>query len=345
MRAIVYEGVKHLKLTDVDRPKVDNHSVIVKVHACAICGTDVKAYNIGISSIKPPVILGHEFVGSIVEVGNAVQGFSLGDRVTLATTLPCGKCRMCRKSLFNLCLDKAPVGTFINGAFSEYLEIPSRGIEHGNLIQIPHELSDRAGCLCEPLGCVINGQNLAKVGFPDTVVIIGAGPIGILHAETARARGCIRTILIEYSRKRYELAKQFNIDHLICSEKDDPVKAVMDITGGTGADVVINAAPALQAVELAFNIVSKSGRISLFASVPKDNPMVPIDVNKIHYEQLEIYGASDLKPENGYAAVQLLASGKINSDLLITHTLKLEDFFRGIELINAKEALKVVVKP
>ncbi len=345
MRAIVYEGVKQLKLTDVEKPQVHENSIIVKVHACAICGTDVKAYNIGISSIKPPVILGHEFVGSIAEVGSAVDGFSPGERVTLATTLPCGKCRMCRKSLFNLCLDKSPVGTFINGAFSEYLEIPSRGIEHGNLIKIPDALSDQAGCLCEPLGCVINGQNLAKVGFPDTVVVIGAGPIGILHAETAKARGCIQTILIEYSRKRYELARQFKIDHLICSENDDPVEAVMDLTGGTGADVVINAAPTLQAVELAFRIVSKSGRISLFASVPKDNPRVHIDVNRIHYEQLEVYGASDLKPENGFVAVQLLASGKISSDLLITHTLKLKDFFKGIELINAREALKVVVVP
>jgi len=345
MHAIVYEGVGKIGLKEVSKPEVHDDSVIVRVHTCAICGTDVKAYNIGITSIRPPVILGHEFVGEIVEAGAAVKGFRPGDRVSLATTLPCGKCRMCRKELFNLCLDKAPVGTYIDGAFAEYLEIPARGIEHGNLVPVPEALSDLEGCLCEPLGCVINSQNLAKVGFPDTAVIIGAGPLGILQAEAAKARGCLKTILVQRSRGRYERAKQFNIDHVICAENEDPVIAVKDLTGGTGADVVINAAPSREAVELAFDLVAKSGRVSLFASVPKDNPVVGIDVNRIHYEQIEVFGASDLKPVNAVQALQLLASGKISTDRLITHVLDLKDFFRGIELINSRDALKVVIRP
>jgi L-iditol 2-dehydrogenase len=344
MRAIVYDGVGKIRLRDVPKPKVSDGSVIVKVHACAICGTDVKAYNLGIASIKPPVILGHELVGTIVETGKLVKGYKTGERVTLATTLPCGKCRMCRVELFNLCLDKEPVGTHINGAFAEYLEIPARGIEHGNLVKVPDGLSDRDACLCEPLGCVINSQNIAHVGFPDTVVIIGAGPLGILQAETAKARGCIRTILVQRSRKRYEKATQFNIDHMICSEDTDPVEAVEDLTGGVGVDVVINAAPSRDAVELAFKLVAKSGRVSLFASVPKDNPHVHIDVNRIHYEQIEVYGASDLKAIHAVQALKLLLSGQISTDKLITHMLPLDDFFQGIELINRRETLKVVME-
>jgi L-iditol 2-dehydrogenase len=344
MRAIVYEGVGKIALKEVVEPRLRNGSVIVKVHACAICGTDVKAYNIGIASIKPPVILGHEFVGEIVEAGNGVKDFKPGDRVSLATTLPCGNCRMCKKELFNLCLDKEPVGTFINGAFAEYLEIPARGVAHGNLVLVPEELSDAEGCLCEPLGCVLNSQNLARVGFPEVVVVIGAGPLGILQAETAKARGCLKTILVQRSRRRYERAKQFEIDHVVCEEDEDPLDAVMDLTGGAGADVVINAAPSREAVELAFKLVGKSGKVSLFASVPKDNPVVDIDVNRIHYEQIEVYGASDLKPSNAVQALDLLASGAISTDKLITHVLDLEDFFRGVELINRREALKVVIR-
>ena len=135
MEAIVYDGVGNIALRETPDPKVSDGSVIVKVHRCAICGTDVKAYNIGIASIKPPVILGHELVGTIVETGSKVKGYEKGDRVSLATTLPCGKCRMCMRELFNLCLDKQPVGTYIDGAFAEYLEIPARGIEHGNLVK------------------------------------------------------------------------------------------------------------------------------------------------------------------------------------------------------------------
>ena len=344
MRAIVYDGVGNITLRDAPEPKVSDGSVIVKVHSCAICGTDVKAYNIGIASIKPPVILGHELVGSIVETGSLVKGYSTGDRVSLATTLPCGKCRMCGKELFNLCLDKEPVGTYIDGAFAEYLEIPARGIEHGNLVKVPEGLSSSDACLCEPLGCVINSQDIAHVGFPDTVVVIGAGPLGILQAETAKALGCIKTILVQRSRKRYERATQFNIDHVICSEETDPVEEVMELTDDVGADVVINAAPSREAAELAFKLVAKAGRVSLFASVPKDNPTLPIDVNRIHYEQIEVYGASDLKASHAVQALKLLGSGQISTDRLITHTLPLEKFFHGIELINRREALKVVMK-
>jgi len=343
MQAIVYDGVGNITLRDAPRPEVDDTSVVVKVHRCAICGTDVKAYNIGIASIKPPVILGHELVGTICEAGSMVKGYSIGDRVSLATTLPCGKCRMCEKELFNLCLDKEPVGTHLDGAFAEYLKIPARGIEHGNLVKVPEGLADSDACLCEPLGCVINSQNIAHVGFPDTVVVIGAGPLGILQAETAKARGCMKTILVQRSQKRYERAKQFNIDHVICSERDNPVEAVREITGGAGADVVINAAPSREAVELAFKLVAKAGRVSLFASVPKDNPTLLIDVNRIHYEQIEVYGASDLKASHAVQALDLLESGQISTDRLITHTLPLKDFFHGIELINGREALKVVM--
>ncbi len=345
MKAVVYEGVKKLTIKQVDPPSVHADSVVVRVHSCAICGTDVKAYNIGIASIKPPVILGHEFIGSIAEVGGSVKGFSPGERVTVATTLPCGRCLLCRRGLPNLCMDKSPVGTYINGAFAEYLEVPARGIEHGNLMKIPDNLSDIAGSISEPLGCVVNSQNIAEVGFPDTVAVIGGGPLGLLQAEAAKARGALKTVLIQRSKKRYELARKFNIDHVVCSEETDPEQYVLNLTNGFGADVVINAAPTREAVQLAFRLVSKAGRISLFASVPKDNPLVEIDANRIHYGQLSVYGASDSTAENHYEAMNLLAAGGISTDCLITHVLGIDDFFTGIDLINRREALKVVIKP
>ncbi len=345
MKAVVYEGVGKISIKEVKEPELKDDNIIVKVKACAICGTDYKAYKIGISNIKPPVILGHEFVGEIVEVGSKIKDFRRGDRVTMATTIPCGHCDMCVKGYPNLCRNKMPVGTFINGAFAEYLEVPFKGIESGNLIKVPDNLSDEEGALAEPLGCAINSQNIAGVGFPDTVAVIGAGPLGIIHAELAKARGALKTILIQRSRKRYDMAKKFRIDHTICSEIEDPVKSIMGITGSTGVDVVINAAPSKEAVKLAFSIVAKTGRISLFASVPKDNPYTEIDVNQIHYSQLSVYGASDSTAKNHRDAVSLLASKKISADKLITHVYSIEDFFKGIEAIEKREALKVVIKP
>jgi L-iditol 2-dehydrogenase len=345
MKAIVYGGVKQVELREVAVPEVGDDTVVVRVSSCAICGTDVKAYTVGIASIKPPVILGHEFVGTVWKAGKNVKGVREGDRVTMATTIPCGKCPMCRRSLFNLCLDKLPVGTHIDGALAEYLMVPMRGIEHGNLMKVPDGLSDNDGCLAEPLGCVINGQNLAGVGFPDTVVVIGGGPLGLLQAECARARGALKTILVQRSAHRSEMARAFRIDHVVCSEREDPVEAVKTLTGGLGADVVINAAPDPEAVKLAFRLVGKSGRVSLFASVPKDNPVVPVDANQIHYGQISVFGASDSTAENHRDALALLAVGGISARPLITHVFKIEDFLWGIKAITSREALKVIVKP
>jgi L-iditol 2-dehydrogenase len=345
MKAIVYGGVGKVELREVAKPKTSKGSLIVRVHSCAICGTDVKAYSIGIASIKPPVILGHEFVGTVEETGRNVQGFRPGDRVTMATTIPCGSCRMCRRNHFNLCENKLPVGTYINGAFAEYLEVPPRAIEHGNLMKVPDTLSNDDGALSEPLGCVINSQNIAGVGFPDRVVVIGGGPLGLLQAETSKARGAFQTILVQRSRKRSEMAKKFNIDHVICSGDTDPVEAVNELTDCEGANVVINAAPDRSAVQLAFQLVSKAGRVSLFASVPKDNPMVETDVNLIHYNQISVFGASDSTPANHRDALKLLSAGKISCSALITHTLDLKNFFKGIEAIQNREALKVIIRP
>lgn len=345
MKAVVYEGIGKVFLKDVEKPCLGEDTVIVKVHSCAICGTDVKAYTIGIASIKPPVILGHEFVGEVVETGKRITGFHPGDRVTMATTLPCGRCRMCRMHLFNMCLNKLPVGTHTNGAFAEYLEVPFRGVEHGNLMHVPDTLSDDDGSIAEPLGCVINGQNLAHVGFPDTVAVIGGGPLGLLHAETAKARGALVTVLVQRSPKRCEIARAFNIDHVVCSQSEDPVQAVMDLTSGAGADVVINAAPDRDAVRLAFRLVAKGGRVSLFASVPKDDPFVGLDVNFIHYNQVSVFGASDSTARNHNEALALLSSGRISTKALITHRFALDGFFKGIEAIKTREALKVVIHP
>lgn len=345
MKAVVYEGVGKLSVKQVPEPVPRADNVIVQVNACAVCGTDVKAFNIGISSIKPPVILGHELSARVVEVGEAVRGFEPGDRVTLSTTLPCGKCRMCVQGFYNLCLNKAPVGTYVNGAFAEYLEIPSRAIRHGYLMKLPEGLADEAACMCEPLACVINGQTIAGIGFPDWVVVIGGGPLGLLQAEAAKSRGALHTVLIQRSEKRCRMARDFAIDRVICSQQEDPVQAVMSLTDGAGADVVVNAAPAREAVELAFRLVKKTGRVSLFASVPKDNPVVGIDANQIHYGQIGVFGASDSTALHHLQAMNMLSAGSIGTDRLITHVLPIDDFFRGIELINNREALKVVIKP
>jgi L-iditol 2-dehydrogenase len=347
MQAAVYEGAQRVTLKDVPRPTLKEDTIILRVSRCAICGTDIKAITHGIASIKPPVILGHEIAGHVAEVGRRVEGFRVGDRISLAPSLPCGQCAMCAKGFFNLCNHRLPIGTIIDGGFAEYLEVPARGIALGYVVKIPDSLSDDEAALCEPLACVINSQNLARVGSPDVVVVIGGGPMGIIQAITARARGATRVILLQSTEKRAEMIRKigFPIDVVICSATEDPVAAVGQAAGGRGVDVVINAAPSLSAVDTAFKIAPKMGRISLFASVPKDSPALSIDVNNIHYRQISVFGASDSTAKDHREAVDLLASGRVNIRPLITGVYELKDFFTAIDQIKAQNAFKILIKP
>jgi L-iditol 2-dehydrogenase len=347
MKALVYEGAQKVTLKEVARPALGDDTVILRVTRCAICGTDLKAITHGIASIKPPVILGHEIAGTVEEIGARVAGFTIGDRISLAPSLPCGQCAMCARGLFNLCDQRLPVGTIIDGGFAEYLSVPARAINLGYLVKIPDSLSDDEAALCEPLACVINAQNLARVASPDVVVVIGGGPMGIINALAARARGATRVILVEGSEKRVEMVRKLSlpIDELICSAAEDPLAAVPRAARGRPVDVVINAAPALAAVDLAFKLAPKMGRVSLFASVPKDAPSMSIDVNNIHYKQLSVFGASDSTARDHREAVSLLASGRVDITPIISGVYDLQDFFLAIDQIKAQNALKIVIKP
>jgi L-iditol 2-dehydrogenase len=347
MQAVVYEGAQRVTLKDVPRPVLRDDTIILRVSRCAICGTDIKAITHGIASIKPPVILGHEIAGQVAEVGKKVEGFRAGERISLAPSLPCGQCTMCAKGFYNLCNQRLPIGTIIDGGFAEFLEVPARGIALGYVVKIPDSLTDDEAALCEPLACVINSQNLARVGSPDVVVVIGGGPMGIIQAITARARGATRVILVEGSEKRIEMIRTrgFPIDDIICSATTDAVTAVAQATGSRGVDVVINAAPSLSAVDTAFKIAPKTGRVSLFASVPKDNPALSIDVNNIHYKQISVFGASDSTAKDHREAVDLLASGRVDIRPLITRVCELHDFFAAIDQIKAQNALKILIRP
>jgi L-iditol 2-dehydrogenase len=345
MKAVVYEGVGRIGIKDVEKPVLVTGGMIIRVESCAICGTDLKAYVHGNPRMKPPVILGHEFVGRVTEVGEGISGFKTGDRITMATSIPCGKCYLCLKGLLNMCEGLLPVGTVLNGAFAEYMLIPPQGIAQGNVILVPNGLTSDEGALAEPLSCVINGQEIVNVGPGDTVVVIGAGPIGYLHVELAKARGAKKVFLVQRSKKRLEFTKNFGVDETVCSGEEDPVIRIMNLTGNKGADVVIVAAPDAQAQAQSIQMASKGGRISFFSSIPKDNPFSTINTNLLHYRELKVCGSSDSRAIHQKTAIDMLASGKINAKSLITHRFPLDKFQEALEIMKKKEGLKIIINP
>ena len=284
-------------------------------------------------------------VGRIIHVGSEVRGFSKGERITLATTVACGNCPLCDLGLGNLCPDSKPISYDFDGAFAERLAIPSQALQGGNVIRVPESVPDEAAALSEPLSCAINAQELAGVKAGDTVLIVGGGPLGAVHAELAKALGAEQVIISELSECRLALLGKLKDILLIRAAKQDVGAVVKERTKGLGADVVIVCAPSRGAHEQSIQFVRKGGVISFFASLPKGDSEVVFDSRAIHYGELHVVGVSDSRPEHVAKGVQMMAQGKIDLGSLITHRVPLDKIHDGLELMKNKQCLKVLVRP
>jgi len=341
MKAAVYEGVGKLIVKEVPRPALKPGGLVAKVACCAICGTDFKMYYAPNPRVKPPVIIGHEFAARVVE--SATPAFRPGDRITMATSVACGECWLCRKGLGNLCDGKTCLGTDAPGAYAEFLAVPARAVRLGNVVRVPESVSDELGSLAEPLSCVINSQIIAGVGPGDTVAILGAGPLGCLHALCARARGAGRVIVCQRSESRARLARELPVDEVVTS--GSPVEDVLRLTSKRGADRVIVAASDRKAHEDSIRMVRKGGVVNLFASLPKGDSELALDSRLIHYHEISLTGASDSRPEHVEAALGLLADSSLPWPKLITHRVALDRILDGIRVMGEKSGLKVLVYP
>ena len=343
MKVVRYYGQEDLRVEEIENPKPEAGGLLVKVEACAICGTDLKAYFKGNPRIKPPQTIGHEFVGEIVELGSGTKGYTVGERVTMATSISCGKCDVCRAGYTNRCENIKPVSYDYPGGFAGYIAVPATGVDGGNVIKVSASLGKMAA-LAEPTSCAINAQILAGVKMGDTVVVVGCGPLGAIHTQVAKANGATRVIVSERSPKRLALAEKLGVDEIIDASKVDPVDEVMKLTDGVGADVVIVTAPAAVAQEQALSMARKGGMINLFASLPSGASELKIDSRLVHYRELFISGASDSSPYHVELAVKLLNSGQISKEI-ITHELPIDKFMDGLMLMKNEDGLKVLIKP
>jgi L-iditol 2-dehydrogenase len=344
MKAVVYGGVGQFHIQDVPEPELEAGGLIGRVECCGICGTDYKLYHVFNPRFPVGSILGHEFVAEVIEVSDEAEGFSIGDRVTMATTVPCGECWLCGRGLGNMCPEAKCVGAAYQGAFAEYIPLAAHAVRLGNVLKVPDGLSSKAAALTEPLSCVINAQAEADVGEGMSVVVVGAGPLGCMHIEVARARGASQLIVVQRSRPRCELVRAFGVDAVICSLDHDPVARVRELTDGHGADRVIVCAPDRGAQEQSIQLACKGGVVSLFASLPRGASDITFDSRVIHYGQIAVVGCSDSRPEHALEALRLLESGAVDADKIITHDIPLDRILDGIGIMKQKVGLKVLVR-
>lgn len=345
MKAAVFYGPDDLRVGEVPQPAITDTELLVKVAACAVCGSDVRTFRHGARNISKPVILGHEVSGTVAEVGAGLSGFRVGQRVAVAPAIPCGECRYCRRGAETMCERLRSIGYEFDGGLAEFMAVPSSAVRAGCVNSVPDNVSFDEAAIAEPLACAINAQELVGVGDGDTVVVLGAGPVGCLHAGLARVRGAAKIVLVDIRPERLRLAAAFDADVLIDGSREDVRARVLEETGGEGASVVIVAAPSHRAQEQAVTLAARRGRINFFSGLPKTDPIMSLDANIVHYRELSIVGSYGSRPAHNRMALELVAAGRLRIRPLVGLELPLDRVLDGLHAVEQGRVLKVVVRP
>ena len=344
MMASLYYGARDIRVQSVPRPVPSVGEVLVRVHYCGICGSDLRTYQKGSppGNLPLPRILGHEFAGRVVAVGEGLAGFSPGDRVAAAPATSCGHCFYCRRGATTLCLNALDFGTTQAGAQAEYVVIPSRLIAQGGLLVLPEDISYSSASLLEPLGTCLHGlRTRAGLQRGETVVIIGDGPIGLLQVMLARYLGAGRVICAGHYDQRLARAASWGAHTTVNTHVEDLQDTVLGLTEKMGADLVVVSVPNPQALQEAFPLVRGGGRVVVFGGVPKGSK-IEFEPNFIHYREVTITGAFNCTAEEFRQALSI--ARELPLDQLITQRVPLSGILDGYRVMAAKTDLKVLVE-
>lgn len=348
MQALVYHGPNDLRLEDRPVPQVGAQDVLLKVVSVGICGTDLRIFHGGHRKYPEGTIRipGHEVVGDVVEVGTGAQGISIGQRFIVAPNWGCGHCRQCITGNNNRCANYGAIGITEDGAFAEFVRVPAPAIAQGDLIPLSPEVDPAAAAMVEPLACVLRGQEaLGGVHPEDVVVVMGAGPIGIMHIMLARLQGARRIIVSEMLPARLEQAAAAGADRLVNLERESLADAVMKESAGEGADAILVAAPSSKGQEDAIQIAAIGGRINFFGGLPKDRPTATLDTNVIHYKEVLVTGTTACSTANCWKAAQIVASGRLDLSQVISKRFPLDEGISAFAAAEDRSALKIVLNP
>ena len=344
MKAALLIGVEQLDVRDIPDPLLPEDGLLLQVKACGVCGSDLRRWKEGPPKGVDSVVPGHEVGGVVLEVGPLVKGYAPGDRLAIAPDVHCGHCYYCQRGMYNLCDSWRSLGVTpgLPGGFAQKMALDGEILTNGIVHHMPDGLSFAAGALAEPCSSVLAAHHKAGTSVDDTVVVMGAGPIGCLHTAIAKARGA-RVILSEPSAQRREMARRFEPEALVDPFHEDLGERVRQLTGGLGADIVVCANPVAATQTQAIEIVRKAGRVMLFGGLPKASPMATLDTNRIHYGEIEVVGAFSYHPTFHALALDILHRGLVSADQVVTHTFPLEQVAQAFQTAASGDGLKVVV--
>lgn len=350
MKALVAKGVKDYALMEVPLPDLKDGDILIKVEACGICAGDIKASH-GTARFwggdgmpgfcKPPFIPGHEFVGRIVAMGkNPPEGFQIGDRVVSEQIVPCGECYYCRRGMHWLCDPHDVYGfkNYLNGGMAEYVRLPKGSIN----FHVPEELTLEQAVLIEPFACSLHGVERAKAGPEDTVVLAGAGTLGLGMVNALRQQKVKTLIVLDLNDQRLAMAKNLGADVILNPGTCDAVQAVLDLTDGVGCDVYIEATGHPAAVQQGLDMIRKGGTFVEFSVMSGTST---VDWSIIgDAKEITIYG-SQLSPHCFQKTIDSLVEGKTQTDGIVSHQFPLEQWKQAYAVAQTRQALKVILIP
>ncbi len=341
MRAQMLVSLGELELRSLPRPVAGVDEVVMRVRAALTCGTDIKTYLRGHPKFPMPTLFGHEFAGELAAVGSQVQGFREGDAVMAVPSAPCGQCYHCERQQENLCATL--FDDYVLGGYAEYLKLPGR-IVRTNLFHKPAHLSFNEAALLEPLSCVVHGLQQVTVRPDDTVVLIGAGAISLLHVMVLRAMGVQQIVVIGRNAQRAAFAHRAGATVVLTEPPLIARAAVLDLTDGRGADVVIECTGQVEVWEAAPALVRRGGAVVLFGGCAAGTT-VRFDTQRLHYEQLTIVSPFHFTPRAVRAAYDWLASGKLNTPALISGEFSMAELPAALASHQRGDGVKFAVIP
>lgn len=344
--SVVWNKPGDISLVSKPLAAPEEGGMIVKVESCALCGSDLRILRHGNARVAPGRTVGHEIAGRVVAVGKGVTRFAEDDRVAIGADVPCGQCAHCLAGRANCCDVNYAIGHQFEGGFAQYIPLNKLVVDLGPVHKLASGTSYDIAALAEPLACCINGYERGLMTPGRSVVIFGAGPIGMMLAMLAPAYGATHVTLIDPSAARLAKAQALGLaQHYINPSSQDPVEAVMDITRGIGADMIFTACPSVEAHGQAIRMLAKRGVLNLFGGVPKDSPAIAMESNFIHYREAYITGSHGSTPQQHAKALGLIESGQVQVEKLITHRMKLEDIHEAYRVAGTGDAVKVVIHP
>ena len=343
MQALVLTDYRKLELQSVERPNIGPHDVLIRVAACGICGSDVHGYDGSSGRRVPPIIMGHEAAGTVAEMGSDVDRAQIGDRVTFDSTISCGLCDACRRGKANLCVARRVLGVSCpdyrqHGAFAEFVAVPQH-----ILYPLPRELPFEHAALIEPVSVAVHAVDRLQISSGERAVVVGSGMIGLFVIQALRAAGCNQVIAIDLDARRLELAAELGATSTINLNEVDAVPAVMELTGGEGADVSVEVVGNAAALATAIGCTRRGGRVGLIGNLA---PEVPFPLQAVVTRELTLVGNCASAGEYP-RSIDLVAGGAIRVAPLINAVAPLAEGPQWFNRLYAHEPglMKIILKP